>query len=91
MDEATINNPYRIATDLAGVQERLANIKSRVVSAVDKLTVFNNKIIGEIDEPEGASDEVKQAPNDTSIGLIISKLDDIDYHLSELELQTDRL
>ena len=88
---ATIDSPSRIATDLAGVQERLANIKSRIVSAVDKLTTFNNKIIGEVDEPEGASDGVKQAPNDTSIGLIISKLDDIDNQLSELESQTGRL
>ena len=87
----TTDNPIRIATNLASVQDRLMNIRSRIISAVDKLTTFNNQIIGEVEEPEGASDEVRQASKETSIGLIINKLDDIDNQLSELESQTGRL
>lgn len=89
MDETTDNTSH-IITELATLQNRLTTIKSRILSVVDKMTAFNNQLIGASEPSDHPSDAVR-ASEETSLGLMVGKIDDIEDQLTNLESQVSRL
>ena len=82
---------FRVVGDLATIQERLMSIKSRIISANDRLSRFNLLVTGDMEVVDDSLPDEVKASEDTSLGRIVDKLSDIEYQLQALDLQLDRL